>query len=175
MVLYSLDPENPTKSCKSRGSNLRVHFKNTGETAQAIKGMPIREACRYLKDVPLQKPCGPFRPCSGGPGRCARAKPGDCTQAWGLKRSAEFLVRMLKNAECNAELQGLDADSLVIGHIQVSKAPKMQHRAYRAPGRINPYMRSPCHTEMMLLTEKEQVVPRPEEEVAQRKRYPRRN
>ncbi|KAA8594404.1 hypothetical protein FQN60_005238, partial [Etheostoma spectabile] len=27
MVRYSLDPENPTKSCKSRGSNLRVHFK----------------------------------------------------------------------------------------------------------------------------------------------------
>ena len=29
MVRYSLDPENSTKSCKSRGSNLRVHFKDT--------------------------------------------------------------------------------------------------------------------------------------------------
>ena len=55
MVRYSLDPENPTKSCKSRGSNLRVHFKNTRETAQAIKGMHIRKATKYLKDVTLKK------------------------------------------------------------------------------------------------------------------------
>ena len=39
MVWYSRDPENPIKSCKSRGSDLRVHFKNTCETAQAIKNM----------------------------------------------------------------------------------------------------------------------------------------
>ncbi|KAG5203056.1 hypothetical protein JEQ12_002639 [Ovis aries] len=108
MVRYSLDPENPTKSCKSRGSNLRVHFKNTRETAQAIK-------------------------------------------------------------ESNAELKGLDVDSLVIEHIQVNKAPKMRCRTYRAHGRINPYMSSPCHIEM-ILTEKEQIGPKPEEEVAQQKK-----
>ncbi|KAL4674349.1 hypothetical protein H8959_018283 [Pygathrix nigripes] len=108
MIHYSLDPENPRKSCKSRGSNLRVHFKNTRETAQAIK-------------------------------------------------------------ESNSELKGLDVDSLVIEHIQVNKAPKIHRRTYRARGRINPYMSSPCHIEMVL-TEKEQTVPKPEEEVAQRKK-----
>ncbi|XP_061872650.1 large ribosomal subunit protein uL22-like isoform X2 [Colius striatus] len=136
MVRYSLDPENPTKSCKSRGSNLRVHFKNTRETAQAIKGMHIRKATKYLKDVTLKKQCVPFRRYNGGIGRCA---------------------------------QGLDVDSLVIEHIQVNKAPKMRRRTYRAHGRINPYMSSPCHIEM-ILTEKEQVVPKPEEEVAQKKK-----
>ena len=76
---------------------------------------------------------------------------------------------MLKNAESNAELKGLDVDSLVIEHIQVNKAPKMRRRTYRAHGRINPYMSSPCHIEM-ILTEKEQIVPKPEEEVAQKKK-----
>ena len=76
---------------------------------------------------------------------------------------------MLKNAESNAELKGLDVDSLVIEHIQVNKAPKMRRRTYRAHGRINPYMSSPCHSEM-ILTEKEQIVPKPEEEVAQKKK-----
>ena len=33
---------------------------------------------------------------------------------------------MLKNAESNAELKGLDVDSLVIEHIQVNTAPKIQ-------------------------------------------------
>ena len=45
----------------------------------------------------------------------------------------------------------------------------MQHRTYRAHGQINPYMSSPCHTEM-ILTEKEQIVPKPEEEAAQKKK-----
>lgn len=67
--------------------------------------------------------------------------------------------------------QGLDVDSLVIEHIQVNKAPKMRRRTYRAHGRINPYMSSPCHIEM-ILTEKEQIVPKPEEEVAQKKKVP---
>ena len=74
MVRYSLDPENPTKSCKSRGSDLRVHFKNTRETAQAIKGMNIRKATKYLKDVTLKKRCVPFRRYNGGVGGCAQAK-----------------------------------------------------------------------------------------------------
>lgn len=65
--------------------------------------------------------------------------------------------------------QGLDVDSLVIEHIQVNKAPKMRRRTYRAHGRINPYMSSPCHIEM-ILTEKEQIVPKPEEEVATKKK-----
>lgn len=68
--------------------------------------------------------------------------------------------------------QGLDVDSLVIEHIQVNKAPKMRRRTYRAHGRINPYMSSPCHIEM-ILTEKEQIVPKPEEEVAQKKKVRR--
>ncbi|KAB0402530.1 hypothetical protein E2I00_002563 [Balaenoptera physalus] len=90
MIRYSLDPENPTKSCKSRGSNLRVHFKNTGETVQAVKGMHIRKATKYLKDITLQKQCVPFRCYSGGVGRCAQAEQWGWTQGQWPKKSAEF-------------------------------------------------------------------------------------
>ena len=76
---------------------------------------------------------------------------------------------MLENAESNAKLKGLDVYSLVIEHIQVNKAPKIQRRTYRACGQINPYMSSPYATEM-ILPEKEQVVPKPEEVVAQKKK-----
>jgi large subunit ribosomal protein L17e len=72
---------------------------------------------------------------------------------------------MLKNAESNAELKGLVVDSLVIEHIQVNKASKMRWQTYRTHGRINPFMSSRCHIEMMLI-EKEQIVPKPEERVA---------
>ena len=168
MVRYSLDPENPTKSCKSRGSNLRVHFKNTRETAQAIKGMHIRKATKYLKDVTLKKQRVPFRRYNGGVGRCAQAKQWGWTQGRWPKKSAEFLLHMLKNAESNAELKGLDVDSLVILLIQESKAPKIWHRTYRAHDRINPYMSHPCRIETAF-TERGQVVPKPKE-VAQKKK-----
>uniref|UniRef100_A0A8C6QAD4 Large ribosomal subunit protein uL22 n=1 Tax=Nannospalax galili TaxID=1026970 RepID=A0A8C6QAD4_NANGA len=150
---YSLDPENPTKSCKSRGSNLCAHFKNAREMAQAIKGVRIQKATKYLKDVTLKKQCMPFQHYNGGVGRCAQAKQWGWTQGRWPKKSAEFLLHMLKNAEGNAELKGLAVDSLVIEHIQVNKSPKI----------------SPCHIEM-ILTEKEQTVPKPEEEVAQKKK-----
>uniref|UniRef100_A0A8C0RA65 Large ribosomal subunit protein uL22 n=1 Tax=Canis lupus familiaris TaxID=9615 RepID=A0A8C0RA65_CANLF len=76
------------------------------------------------------------------------AKQWGWTQGRWPKKSAEFLLHMLKNAESNAELKGLDVDSLVIEHIQVNKAPKMRRRTYRAHGQINPYMSSPCHIEL---------------------------
>uniref|UniRef100_A0A8D1CMY9 Large ribosomal subunit protein uL22 n=1 Tax=Sus scrofa TaxID=9823 RepID=A0A8D1CMY9_PIG len=153
--------ENPTKSCKSRGSTVHVHFKNTRKTAQAIK------------DVTLQKQCVPFCRYSGGVGRYAQAKQWGWTQGRWPKKSADFLLHVLKNAESNAELKGLDVDSLVIEHIQVNKAPKMRRRTYRAHGQINTYMSSPCHIKM-ILTEKEQIVPKPEDEVAQKKKISQR-
>merc|ERR1739844_459626 len=161
---YSTEPENPTKSCKARGSYLRVHFKNTRETAQAIKKMHIRKANRYLKDVIAKKQIIPFRRFSGGVGSKAQAKAHGCSQGRWPVKSAEFLLQLLKNAESNADVKGLDVDSLVIDHIQVNPAPYMRRRTYRAHGRINPYMSSPCHIEM-ILSEKEEVVPRVEEEV----------
>merc|ERR1712096_476590 len=53
----------------------------------------------------------------------------------GPKKSAEFLLHLLKNAESNAEYKGLDADHLVVEHIQVNRAAHMRRRTYRAHGR----------------------------------------
>eukprot|EP00442_Polarella_glacialis_P059686 CAMPEP_0115093052 /NCGR_PEP_ID=MMETSP0227-20121206/27232_1 /TAXON_ID=89957 /ORGANISM="Polarella glacialis, Strain CCMP 1383" /LENGTH=40 /DNA_ID= /DNA_START= /DNA_END= /DNA_ORIENTATION= len=39
MVKFSREASNPSKACKAQGVDLRVHYKNTYETAQAIKGM----------------------------------------------------------------------------------------------------------------------------------------
>merc|ERR1719481_1269840 len=116
MTRYSLNPENPSKSAMARGSHLRVHFKNTRETAHNIKNMHLRRAVAYLKNVTEQKECVPFRRFNGGVGRCAQAKHWKTTQG---------------------------------------RWPKMRRRTYRAHGRINPYMSSPCHIEMILV-EREQ-------------------
>ena len=63
-------------ACKARGFDLRVHFKNTRETAQAIKGMHLRKAITYLNDVKAKKQIVPFRRYNGGVGRKAQVRDG---------------------------------------------------------------------------------------------------
>merc|ERR1711909_89524 len=169
MTRYATEPENPTKSAKARGSYLRVHFKNTHETAAAVKHMHVKRATRYLKNVIAKKEVVPFTHFNGAVGRKAQAKAWGVTQGRWPKKSAEFLLQLLKNAESNAEFKGLDTDHLVIEHIQVNRAPKMRRRTYRAHGRINPYMSTPCHIEV-ILAEREQAIARPTEEEDKKKK-----
>ena len=55
MTRYSVEAENAAKSVKTRGSDLRVHFKNTRETAQAIKVtysyMPLGQVRSLQRDL----------------------------------------------------------------------------------------------------------------------------
>ncbi|VFQ79721.1 unnamed protein product [Cuscuta campestris] len=174
MVKYSREPDNPTKSCKARGADLRVHFKNTRETAHAIRKLPLTKAKRYLEDVLAHKQAIPFTRFCRGVGRTAQAKNRhpNGQGRWPVK-SAKFILDLLKNAESNAEVRtyytlvkGLDVDSLYISHIQVNQAQKQRRRTYRAHGRINPYMSSPCHIELILSEKEEPVKKEPESQIA---------
>ncbi|KAF5205657.1 60S ribosomal protein L17 [Thalictrum thalictroides] len=180
MVKYSKEPDNPTKSCKARGSDLRCHFKclldsvkvleterisllydffqNTRETAHSIRKMSLVKAKRYLEDVLAHKQAIPFRRFCRGVGRTAQVKDRhpNGQGRWPVK-SAKFVLDLLKNAESNADVKGLDVDALYVSHIQVNQAQKQRRRTYRAHGRINPYMSSPCHIELTL-SEKEEPV-----------------
>ncbi|KAI6692169.1 hypothetical protein NL676_019879 [Syzygium grande] len=167
MVKYSREPDNPTKSCKARGSDLRVHFKNTRETAFAIRKLSLAKAKRYLEDVLVHKQAIPFRRFCRGIGRTAQAKNrhSNGQGRWPVK-SARFILDLLKNAESNAEVKGLDVDALYVSHIQVNQAQKQRRRTYRAHGRINPYMSSPCHIELILSEKEEPVRKEPETQLA---------
>ena len=47
MVRYSVEPENPEKVSKSRGSHLRVHFKHCREIAFHTSGMNANKAVHF--------------------------------------------------------------------------------------------------------------------------------
>merc|ERR1712130_18219 len=159
---YSKVADNPEKAVRAQGSYLRVHFKNTYEAAMSIKGMDLRKAQRYLNDVIEKKQAIAFRRFNGGPGRHAQGKnlkaPGG--QVRWPQKSCKFLLDLLQNAEGSATKKELAPESMVVTHIQVNRAPKQRRRSYRAHGRINPYLSSPSHIEM-ILTEQDVPVPRP--------------
>ncbi|KAI9816634.1 MAG: 60S ribosomal protein L17 [Thelocarpon impressellum] len=161
MVRYAATQIQPSKSARARGAYLRVSFKNTRETAQAINGWKLGRAVTYLENVKGHKEAVPMRRYAGGTGRSAQGKQFGVTRARWPEKSAEFLLTLLKNAEANADTKGLDTGNLIVKHIQVNQAPKQRRRTYRAHGRINPYMSNPCHIEL-ILTEGEEVVPKAE-------------
>eukprot|EP00403_Amphidinium_massartii_P000642 CAMPEP_0178378220 /NCGR_PEP_ID=MMETSP0689_2-20121128/4317_1 /TAXON_ID=160604 /ORGANISM="Amphidinium massartii, Strain CS-259" /LENGTH=184 /DNA_ID=CAMNT_0019998289 /DNA_START=1285 /DNA_END=1839 /DNA_ORIENTATION=+ len=169
---YALEPKNPTKACKAMGVDLRVSFKNTYETCRAIKGMNVQDAKKYLHAVLEKKRCIPFRRFTGGVGRCAQAKEFKTTQGRWPVKSVKMVLGLIQNAESNAEFKNLDADNMKIDHIMVTEAQRGRRRTYRAHGRINPYMSSPCHIQM-ILQEKEEAVEKPKEEKAP-KRFTKR-
>eukprot|EP01104_Vermistella_antarctica_P008703 TRINITY_DN21_c0_g1_i1.p1 TRINITY_DN21_c0_g1~~TRINITY_DN21_c0_g1_i1.p1 ORF type:complete len:206 (-),score=56.74 TRINITY_DN21_c0_g1_i1:110-664(-) len=147
--VYAREPENPTNSCKARGSNLRVHFKPTRETAMALKGKSLKQSTHYIEEVLQHKQAIPFRRFVAGVGRHRQSNMHNgTTQTRWPKKSCEFILGLLKNAESNANAKGLDVEALHLTHIQVNRAAKMRRRTYRAHGRINPYMSSPCHIEL---------------------------
>ncbi|KAF7624045.1 hypothetical protein AFCA_011418 [Aspergillus flavus] len=157
MVRYAAQDIPAAKSARARGSYLRVSFKNTRETAQAINGMKLQRALTFLDNVTNKLEAVPMRRFAGSTGRCAQGKQFGVSKARWPEKSAKFLIDLLKNAEANADTKGLDTGNLVVKHIQVNQAPKGRRRTYRAHGRINPYMTNPCHIEL-ILTEGEEVV-----------------
>lgn len=102
---------NGLAGAKAIGHDLRVHFKNTYETAAAIKkdkrGNPMKlsAAKQLLEQVIEGKRCIPFRRYNGGIGRTAQAKEFKASQGRWPQKSCKILLDLLKNAEANAEVR----------------------------------------------------------------------
>ena len=129
---------------------------NTRETCHAIRGMTLTRARAFLTNVVNKREAVAFCRFNGGVGRNPQIKTGSTQGRW-PEKSARYLLDLLQNAESNAELQGLDTAQLYVHHIQANQAPKLRRRTYRAHGRINPYMSSPSHIELVLNTKAEKV------------------
>ena len=145
---------------KARGDHVRVHYKHCREIAQAIKGRLVSKAKSYLENVLQYKEAIPITKYKGGRGRHSQAKqlgvPGDLC-AWPQKATKVFLD-LLTNVESNATSKGLNLAKCTITHAQANQAPHMRRRTYRAHGRINAYMSSPAHIQIIAEEANEEIV-----------------
>ena len=147
----------PSKSATSKGRDLRTHFKNTYEVAQTLKGMLVTKAEKYLNEVLAHKKCIPFTKFNHSMGRTSQAKQFGLTKGRWPEKSIKIVLGLLKNAISNAETKGLKKESLVIKKIIVNQAMKGRRRIYRAHGRINAYLSSNCHIDILLEEEKAKI------------------
>ena len=130
MGKYSFEADQSVESSKARGSSLRAHFKHCREVCHNIKGMKLPKAKAYLEDVLQFKQAVAFTKFTGGCGRHAQGKlrnaAGDKVR-WPQK-ATKIVLDLLKNAEANAEMKGLDVDELVVKHSQANRAQKQRRR-----------------------------------------------
>ena len=159
MGKYAFEPDSSTKAFKARGSDLRIHYKSSREIVHTIKGMKLLKAKKYMQDVMAMKQAVPYTMFTGGIGRHAQLKnckaPGSKGR-WPVK-ATKVIFDLLCNAEANAEKEGVEPDELVIAHAMSNRAQKQRRRTYRAHGRINAYMASPAHVEIILTAAPEVV------------------
>jgi large subunit ribosomal protein L17e len=122
--------------------------------------MTLVRAKRYLAKVLHHQEAIPFKRFRGGPGRHAQAKAFQTSQCRWPTKSVMAVLKLLKNAEANAATNKLNVRKLVVAHTQVNRAQKIRRRTFRAHGRINPYMSSPSHIEIVL-SEPEAITSKP--------------
>lgn len=104
MARYGATHTNPAKSASARGSYLRVSFKNTRETAQAVNGWNLEKAQKYLDQVLDHQRAIPFRRFNSSIGRTAQGKEFGVTKARWPAKSVKFVQGLLQNAAANAEV-----------------------------------------------------------------------
>jgi len=175
--LYLKELDNKEKAAKARGTHIRVHFKHCREIGHAIKGLKLSKAKSYLENVLLYKEAIPYTKYTGGIGRHAIGKrykaPGDKV-SWPQKATKSFLD-LLRNIESNAETKGLEMDKVTITHVNCNQAPKMRRRTYRAHGRINAYMSSPAHIQLIVEEINQGIVKEKNTEDTKDKQVPEEN
>ena len=111
--------------------------------------MLIKKAEAYLKEVLEHKKCIPYTKYDGSMGRTGQALQFGLTKGRWPVKSINIVLGLLKNAMANAEAKKLDVDKLVIKKVVVNQAVKGRRRTYRAHGRINAYLSSNCHVDIV--------------------------
>ena len=133
-------------------NDLRAHYKNTYNTARAVKGMLLKKAIQYMENVLEHKQIVPF--LKHYVGRHAQCKAFKANSGRWPEKSAKAVRDLLLNAKVNAETKGLDTDKCVISHVVVQQAVQGRRRTYRAHGRVTPYLSSNCHVEFHVTEKK---------------------
>lgn len=145
MVKYSRQPAEPAKTAKSKVKDQRAHFKNTFNTANAVKGMHIKKALAFLDRVLEHKAIIGFRKYYAQ--NHAQCKDSNAHTGRWPEKSVKAVKQLLLNLKANCETKGLDIDKCVISHVACQRAQQGRRRTYRAHGRVTPYLSSNCHVE----------------------------
>lgn len=145
---YSITNIDPYTMVKASGREVSVSHKAAREVCKTIKGMKLEMAKEFLQQVILKRRSVPFRRHKKKVGH-RRDLQGFYAGRYPVKAAREIL-KVLENAESNAEFMGLDTENLYVIHASAYPGIKRRKFIPRAFGRSSPYFDTLCHIELVL-------------------------
>ena len=110
------------KVAKAYGRDLEISTKNSVEVCNLIRNKTIEKARKLLEDVVNKKTAVPYRRYN----KEIPHRKGNMASGRYPIKTINAILKILKNAEDNAQNIGLDSP-LIISHISASKAAKRWH------------------------------------------------
>ena len=145
---YSIIGLDPDRTAIASGRNMRVSPKQCREVCNAIKGMMLDKAVELLENVIEEKAWIPYRRHKKKRGHHGGMK------KWAAGghpvKASDFILKVLRNAEGNADNKGLDIDRLRIIHVATQRGRVYKKYIQRAFGRSTPYFENTSHVEVVL-------------------------
>lgn len=147
---YTFRPEPGVKVAKARGIELTISPKKTYEILNAIRGLPLERARAVLEDAIHLRRAIPFRRYNQETAHHKGTGPG----RYAVKVAREIL-KVLENAEGNAEYEGLDADRLFVQVAASGRGKITKSWMPRAHGRSTEWNEQTTNLEIVLAERKE--------------------
>jgi len=145
---YSIIGIDPDRTAKASGRNMRCSPKHCREICNEIRGMMLDKAMDLLNEVIKEKAWIPYRRHKKKRAHHSGMKKWH-TGGHPVKASRHIL-KVLRNAEANADNKGLDIDRLKIIHAASQKGRTYKKYIERAFGRSTPYFEHTSHVEIVL-------------------------
>ena len=119
---YTFANYNEEHMARAVGVALPISFKQSVEICGFIKNKNVNDAKKLLQNVAEKKTAVPFKRFNFDLGHKKKIGPGRYPE----KASKEF-IKLIENAEANAQFKGLNTSNLVIAHISAHKGSKTWH------------------------------------------------
>jgi len=141
---YSVKPD-PDKTARALGRELEVKPRHAIEVCRALRGLTLVEARELMEGVVEQRKAIPYRRHLINAGHRKGTGPGGYPV-----KTAKAVLKLLAQAEANAEYKGLETDRLVVRHAAAQRAGVVPGQMPRARGRATPWNKQITHIELVL-------------------------
>ena len=146
---YAYNKEtNEAKTASAKAKSLKISPKHSVEIFNAIRGMEVTKAKNYLEDVIDMKKSVPFKRHNRQVGH-RKGQEGWAAGRYPVK-AAEQVLKVLENAEANAEYKGMDTENLFNEHISSHRGVVLPGVIPRAFGRMTPFNTPTTHIQIVL-------------------------
>ncbi|MCD7781466.1 MAG: 50S ribosomal protein L22 [Methanosphaera sp.] len=145
---YSYQAKEGEKIAKASGHSLKISPKHSVEICRTIRNMYLEDAKAYLEDVIEKRTVVPFKRYNKKVGHRSDLQ-GWPSGRYPVKAAAEIL-KIVENAEANAENAELDVENLKLVHASANRGQVIRGWTPRAFGRASPSNTPTTHIQIVL-------------------------